>query len=1051
MSVNDPPSPSADSPDPGLPAASGRDRRRRWGLLTLVGAFVTVGELLAGLGELIPEEQWPWGLLALAAGTVLTAVFELVLFLRENGGELRSGPRSPRRAPGRVLREELPPPSEHFTGHTETLDEIVRLFRRFPRGRARWRTRVRSRFTRTAASPLVVVVTGEGGTGKTELVNQVISRIEDRFPDGKLEFQLYGEPAEPRDQRYRGLAPARHTPRRPERVLAQLLAQIGAPPHPDLPLDELRGQWRTLTRNHRLLLVLDNAKDFAQVEPLLPKGAGCAVLITSRNSFADSTGYTVRRYPLDRLPVAQGVRLLRRLMGDAAAATPDGEETLAAIVRECYQLPLAICWCGSRLSARDSPTPDHLLRYMRQDKERALLGPAGITSSFRFGFQECSAAERLLLARVARTGLPTFTAWAAAALLGAATRDVRSWLTDLADRYLVVRLPDSRTGHVRFQLHDHVRTILLNHDAEQLGVPRHERAEWSDRRFAAAVDRMLRAYVWLAEAAARRRAPQENGFPQPAVAPLDPAEELELRTPGNPEAWLEAERRCLLACAQLARQRGDRLMEWRLARALSALCRNGRVYWEDWRTSAETALELSQKLGDDLAHAISLLDLAEIAGSQGGHDEALRRAREAEQRLGRRKAHALWRARASRLIGVNLFRSGNLDDGRTALAEAEQIFAAADEHWWYARTLCNQADLYRFQGDLHRARDLLRDARTLLADGAPADRQLLKARLQTGEVLGRMGRELGAWVALDAVLTAAEQGEGAVWYRARCLRELGQLDARRLRHQFEQCDLLLAPERDAERRRVLGDYVWQRCLGSAEKMRECGDDIAAEWHRARLAQVRGWLDEEQWEDYVSLPTSAAPLPRWTERVHRMRAASERWTLRHQVELLEEAHELFREIGDSWGRLRTLRALGEQRMREDPEQGRREFEEAAAGFRALGDGWWEARTLRRAADTLYEKRRFAEAREFAERARDGYATLNHLSGQLRTQLLLGRILGGLGEQLAAERVLREAERMAETGLRQDRVPRELWETTRRVVSAALGEDLREISDDRSRSS
>lgn len=99
MSVNDPPSPSADSPDPGLPAASGRDRRRRWGLLTLVGAFVTVGELLAGLGELIPEEQWPWGLLALAAGTVLTAVFELVLFLRENGGELRSGPRSPRRAP----------------------------------------------------------------------------------------------------------------------------------------------------------------------------------------------------------------------------------------------------------------------------------------------------------------------------------------------------------------------------------------------------------------------------------------------------------------------------------------------------------------------------------------------------------------------------------------------------------------------------------------------------------------------------------------------------------------------------------------------------------------------------------------------------------------------------------------------------------------------------------------------------------------------------------------------------------------------------------------
>src|SRR5690606_14815116 len=80
-------------------------------------------------------------------------VFELVLFLRENGGELRSGPRSPRRAPGRVLREELPPPSAPFTGHTETPHGTVRLLRRLPPGRAQWPPPVRPRSRPPAAPP----------------------------------------------------------------------------------------------------------------------------------------------------------------------------------------------------------------------------------------------------------------------------------------------------------------------------------------------------------------------------------------------------------------------------------------------------------------------------------------------------------------------------------------------------------------------------------------------------------------------------------------------------------------------------------------------------------------------------------------------------------------------------------------------------------------------------------------------------------------------------------------------------------------------------------
>jgi hypothetical protein len=125
-------------------------------------------------------------------------------------------------------------------------------------------------------------------------------QVADRFPDGQLHANLRGfDPSGP--------------PPAPADVARRFLNALGVPDD-RIPSDpEARESlYRSTLAGKRMLIVLDNARDAAQIRPLLPAGPGSFVLVTSRHQLAS-------------LGAAQGAQVLTLdLLSD-----PDAHELMA--------------------------------------------------------------------------------------------------------------------------------------------------------------------------------------------------------------------------------------------------------------------------------------------------------------------------------------------------------------------------------------------------------------------------------------------------------------------------------------------------------------------------------------------------------------------------------------------------------------------------------------------------------------------------------------------------------------------------------------------------
>ncbi|RZS30375.1 DNA-binding SARP family transcriptional activator [Herbihabitans rhizosphaerae] len=115
-------------------------------------------------------------------------------------------------------------------------------------------------------APRITAITGPPAAGKSALAVAWAHQVAGRFADGVLYVDLAATP-DPAD------------------ALAELLDGLGVTEHPE-DLAERAALFRSTVHGMRALLVLDNARDTAQVRNLLPGSDSCVVVVTSRDRLA---------------------------------------------------------------------------------------------------------------------------------------------------------------------------------------------------------------------------------------------------------------------------------------------------------------------------------------------------------------------------------------------------------------------------------------------------------------------------------------------------------------------------------------------------------------------------------------------------------------------------------------------------------------------------------------------------------------------------------------------------------------------------------------------
>ncbi|MFG2713966.1 BTAD domain-containing putative transcriptional regulator [Streptomyces goshikiensis] len=288
------------------------------------------------------------------------------------------------------------------------------------------------------SGPAVALISGMGGVGKTALALHTADRVRDRFPDGQLYADLRGTDA--------------HDPCDPGHVLVGFLAALGVTAEA-LPAD-VEGRaalFRSMTAGRRMLVVLDNARDAAQVRPLLPGPGQCAVLVTSRPRLA---GLPARHQAdLDVFELPEALELFGRVIGrDRLDAEPD---TARELVATCGFLPLAVRIVAARLAARPSWTVALLTARLADERRRLnelRVGDLAIAPVFELGYRQLSAEQARAFRVLACLDGPGIGLTSAAAALGADGFHVEEVLESLVD---VAMLESPTPGRYRF--HDLLR------------------------------------------------------------------------------------------------------------------------------------------------------------------------------------------------------------------------------------------------------------------------------------------------------------------------------------------------------------------------------------------------------------------------------------------------------------------------------------------------------------------------------------------------------------------------------------------------------------------
>jgi DNA-binding SARP family transcriptional activator len=291
----------------------------------------------------------------------------------------------------------------------------------------------------TESATVVTAVDGMAGVGKTALAVRVAYLLADKYPDGQLFIDLHGHTLGRR-------------PTDPAVALDFLLRSLGVPD--DQVPDSLAGRiarWRSQVAGRRLLLVLDNAEDTAQVRALMPTGPDIGVLITSRRCLSALEG--VSSHSLQPMSRTDTAALFQRVAGwERTASEAQG---VADVAELCGHLPLAVRIAASRFRNRSAWTVRHLVDRLRgagRPLAELSLGDLSVANVFAASYEKLPVEQQRSFRLLGSRADPEYTVTRAAALLGMAAECAERVLEELLDVHLLVQ---DKVG--RYRLHTLLR------------------------------------------------------------------------------------------------------------------------------------------------------------------------------------------------------------------------------------------------------------------------------------------------------------------------------------------------------------------------------------------------------------------------------------------------------------------------------------------------------------------------------------------------------------------------------------------------------------------
>ncbi|WP_406476580.1 AfsR/SARP family transcriptional regulator [Streptomyces sp. NBC_01615] len=574
----------------------------------------------------------------------------------------------------------------------------------------------------------VSALAGIGGVGKTTLAVHVAHQARAAFPDGQLYVDLQGAGSRAAE---------------PETVLGAFLRALGTADSaiPD-SLEERSALYRSVLDGRRVLVLLDNARDAAQVRPLLPGMEGCAALVTSRVRMVDLAG--AHLVDLDVMSPEEALQLFTKIVGQERVASE--REAALDVVAACGFLPLAIRIAASRLAARRTWTVSVLAAKLADERRRLdelQAGDLAVKATFELGYGQLEPAQARAFRLLGLADGPDISVAAAAAVLDLPVEDTEDLLESLVDTSL---LESAAPG--RYRYHDLVR-LYARACAERDEQPPSERE--------AAMSRLLDFYLATAAGVYAIERPGDR-----LVDHLEETQTSGLVFPDRRTAqdWLYSEAVPLLACVRQSSGSASLRRAVDLLWAAVDLAESG-ANSKEYEAAATALRDAARGNSDGRAEGRSVLVLANARHFSGLFDQADQEARQV-LRISEAVGDPLPCCWAANILGAFAFYQSRYEEAEEYLERAIRDFRACEDLSGTAAALCNLSRLHLATERADSAVELARQGTEMYEDLGHS-LKVANGHYALGMALSKSGRPADAASRLREALQVFRASRQRLW------------------------------------------------------------------------------------------------------------------------------------------------------------------------------------------------------------------------------------------------------------------------------------------------